>query len=149
MKNQRHKKILEVVAQQHIETQEDLAEELRRQGYEVTQATVSRDIKELRLIKVPAGDGRYRYGVPEDRSAVVSPDRMKRFFRDWVVYTDSSENIIIIKCLPGTANAVAALIDGVGWQEVIGTVAGDDTIMVVIKPKSAAPGIMRRLAALM
>lgn len=149
MKNQRHKEILEIVGEQHIETQEELAEELRRRAYEVTQATVSRDIKELRLIKVPAGDGTYRYGIPEDRSAVLDADRMKRFFRDSVVYTDSSENIVIIKCLPGTAQAVAALVDGVGWHEVIGTVAGDDTIIAVIKPKSAVTKTLSRISELL
>ena len=149
MKNQRHKKILEIVEVEHIETQEEIAEELRRQGFDVTQATVSRDIKELRLIKVPAGDGTYRYSAPGDRSAVLNADRMKRFFRDSVVYTDSSENLIVIKCLPGTAQAVAALIDSAAWPEVIGTVAGDDTIMAVIKPKSAVGKVMRQLSALM
>ncbi|MFZ5640634.1 MAG: arginine repressor [Bacillota bacterium] len=148
MKNQRHKEILDIVGQQRIETQEELAEELRRRGYEVTQATVSRDIKELRLIKVPAGDGAYRYGIPEDRSAVLNADRMKRFFRDSVVYADSSENIVVVKCLPGSAQAVAALIDGAGWTEVIGTVAGDDTILAVIKPKSAVPKTLRRIEEL-
>lgn len=149
MKNQRHKEVLDIVGQQHIETQEELAEELRRRGYDVTQATVSRDIKELRLIKVPAGDGTYRYSAPEDRSAVLNADRMRRFFRDSVVYSDSSENIVVIKCLPGSAQAVAALIDGAGWQEVIGTVAGDDTIIAVIKPKSAVPNTMRRIDELL
>ncbi len=149
MKNLRHKIILQIVEQQPIETQEELAEELCRQGYEVTQATVSRDIKELRLIKVPAGDGSYRYGIAKDRSDVLNADRMKRFFRDSVVYTDSSENIIVIKCLPGSAQAVAALVDGIGWNEVIGTVAGDDTILVIVKPKTAVAAVMRRLTELM
>lgn len=149
MKNRRHKEILDIVGEQHIETQEELAEELRRRAYEVTQATVSRDIKELRLIKVPAGDGTYRYGIPEDRSAVLNADRMKRFFRDSVVYTDSSENIVIIKCLPGSAQAVAALVDGAGWQEVIGTVAGDDTIIAIIKPKTAVAMTLSRISELL
>jgi transcriptional regulator of arginine metabolism len=145
----RHAKIKEIVEQQVIETQEELAESLRSHGIEVTQATVSRDIKELRLIKVPTGDGRYRYAYPMEQSLLFSQSRMERMFRDSVVAIDYSENIIVLKTLPGGGQAVAATIDHAKWPEVIGTVAGDDNILVVVKPAQAAPTVADRFRGLL
>ncbi|MDD3156912.1 MULTISPECIES: arginine repressor [Sporomusaceae] len=149
MKILRHAKIKEIVEQQVIETQEELAESLRSHGIEVTQATVSRDIKELRLIKVPTGDGRYRYAYPMEQSLLFSQSRMERMFRDSVVAIDYSENIIVLKTLPGGGQAVAATIDHAKWPEVIGTVAGDDNILVVVKPAQAAPTVADRFRGLL
>lgn len=149
MKILRHAKIKEIVEQQVIETQEELAESLRSHGIEVTQATVSRDIKELRLIKVPTGDGRYRYAYPMEQSLLFSQSRMERMFRDSVVAIDYSENIIVLKTLPGGGQAVAATIDHAKWPEVIGTVAGDDNILVVVKPVQAAPTVADRFRGLL
>ena len=149
MKISRHAKIKEIVEQQVIETQEELAESLRSHGIEVTQATVSRDIKELRLIKVPTGDGRYRYAYPMEQSLLFSQSRMERMFRDSVVAIDYSENIIVLKTLPGGGQAVAATIDHAKWPEVIGTVAGDDNILVVVKPAQAAPTVADRFRGLL
>nr|WP_320145753.1 arginine repressor [uncultured Anaeromusa sp.] len=149
MKILRHAKIKEIVEQQVIETQEELAESLRGHGIEVTQATVSRDIKELRLIKVPTGDGRYRYAYPMEQSLLFSQSRMERMFRDSVVAIDYSENIIVLKTLPGGGQAVAATIDHAKWPEVIGTVAGDDNILVVVKPAQAAPTVADRFRGLL
>ncbi len=142
MKQQRHRKIIEILRQKEIETQEELADQLRNQGYTVTQATVSRDIKELRLIKVAKGD-RYCYAVPGDKPAVAGA-KARRIFRDSVVSMDSSENIIVVRTNPGAAQPVALVIDNLGWQEIIGTVAGDDTILVVVKPKSAVRHVMSK-----
>ena len=149
MKILRHAKIKEIVERQVNETQEELAESLRSHGIEVTQATVSRDIKELRLIKVPTGDGRYRYAYPMEQSLLFSQSRMERMFRDSVVAIDYSENIIVLKTLPGGGQAVAATIDHAKWPEVIGTVAGDDNILVVVKPAQAAPTVADRFRGLL
>lgn len=148
MKAIRHARIRDIIENLVIETQEDLAEALRAQHIEVTQATVSRDIKELMLVKVPIDDGHYRYAFPLDKNLLHSKNRMARMFQDSVIGLASSENIIVIKTLPGTANAVASTLDYANWPEVIGTVAGDDNILVVVKPKQAVPEIMERLEEL-
>ena len=140
-----HARIKDIIENAVIETQEDLAEALRKQHIEVTQATVSRDIKELMLIKVPTGDGRYRYAYPMEKNLVFSKNRMSRMFQDSVVGINFSENILVIKTLPGAANAVASTLDYAKWPEIIGTVAGDDNILVVVKPKEAVPKIMKKL----
>ena len=145
MKAIRHARIKDIIENAVIETQEDLAEALRKQHIEVTQATVSRDIKELMLIKVPTGDGRYRYAYPMEKNLVFSKNRMSRMFQDSVVGINFSENILVIKTLPGAANAVASTLDYAKWPEIIGTVAGDDNIFVIVKPKDATEKIMHRL----
>lgn len=149
MKAVRHAKIKEIIENSVVETQEDLAEALRRQQIDVTQATVSRDIKELLLIKVPIGDGRYRYAYPGENNVMFSQARMARMFHDSVLSINFSENIIVVKTLPGTANAVASALDYAKWEEVIGTVAGDDNILVVVKPKESVPFIMEKMKNLL
>lgn len=148
MKAIRHARIKDIIENTVVETQEELAESLRKQNIEVTQATVSRDIKELMLIKIPTGDGRYRYAYPLEKNIVFSKNRMARMFQDSVIGLNYSENIIVIKTLPGTANAVASTLDYAKWPEIIGTVAGDDNILVVIKPIEAVPQILRKLELL-
>ncbi|MGL6015732.1 MAG: arginine repressor [Selenomonadaceae bacterium] len=149
MKAIRHAKIKTIIENTVVETQEDLAEALRLQHIEVTQATVSRDIKEMMLIKIPTGDGRYRYAYPMEKNLVFSKNRMARMFQDSVTGLNHSENIIVIKTLPGAANAVASTLDYAKWPEIIGTVAGDDNILVVIKPIEAVPQIIKKLESLM
>lgn len=148
MKSRRQRLILELVASQKIETQEELAELLRSKGIEVTQATVSRDIKELGLVKVPTENNRYRYGLPGERLSGVIDQRQQRLFRESVIKIASSENIIVIKTLPGSAQGVGAVIDNLDWPEVIGTVAGDDTILAVARSRSEVEQIMARLESL-
>ncbi len=145
MKSIRHTRIKDIIENKVIETQEELAEELRKKSIDVTQATVSRDIKELMLIKLPTGDGRYRYAFPLEKNVVFSQSRMVRMFQDSVTSIDYSENIIVIKTLPGAANAVASTLDYAKWSEIIGTVAGDDNILAVIKPIQAVEDIVQRL----
>lgn len=149
MKGLRHSKIKEIIERSVIETQEELAEALRKEGIEITQATVSRDIKELMLIKVPTGDGRYRYAFPIEQNILFSQARMERIFRDAVTSIDFSENLIVIKTLPGTANAVASTIDYAKWPEIIGTIAGDDNILIIAKPISAVPLLIQRFQTLL
>lgn len=145
MKSIRHTRIKDIIENKVIETQEELAEELRKKSIDVTQATVSRDIKELMLIKLPTGDGRYRYAFPLEKNVGFSQSRMVRMFQDSVTSIDYSENIIVIKTLPGAANAVASTLDYAKWPEIIGTVAGDDNILAVIKPIQAVEDIVQRL----
>lgn len=148
MKTWRQKKILEIVQKQTVETQEELARALRETGFNVTQATVSRDIKELGLVKVPGDKGFVRYATSDDIMARPSDERLKRLFRDSVTGVDYSENLIIIKTLPGEAQGVASAIDRSRWPEIIGTVGGDDTILVIVKPKKSTLGIVNRFTEL-
>lgn len=149
MKVRRQMKILELINSQPIETQEELAELLSKNGFEVTQATVSRDIKELRLVKVPSGQDRYRYALPPELPKGAIEPRLRRIFRESVISMDSSENLIVIKALPGSAQAVGSAIDNLDWEDIIGTVAGDDTILVVVKHKEKVPGVLKGFEELM
>jgi len=141
VKTRRHFAIREILAGERISTQEELCEALRNQGYDVTQATVSRDIKELGLIKIPYENG-YRYAYPENQVPRTSYERVKRVFQDSVIKMDFSENIIVIKTLPGTAHTVASVIDAMEKKEIVGTVAGDDTIFVLVKPKDEVESVL-------
>lgn len=145
MKARRHQRILDIIRVQPIKTQEELADELAREGISVTQATISRDIKELRLIKAPVGDGTYRYTIPADRSIEDINKRVRRIFHEVAISIEDSENIIVIKTLEGAAQAVAAVLDDLAWSEVVGSLAGDDTILLVIKPAQRAHEVMARL----
>ena len=133
MKARRHFAIREILAGELISTQEELCEALRKYGYDVTQATVSRDIKELRLTKIPDKHG-YHYALPDVTNPKSSLERMKRVFKDSVINVEYSENIIVIKTLPGTAQTVGFVIDAMDNDYILGNVAGDDTIFVLIKP---------------
>ncbi|MGI9861213.1 arginine repressor [Moorella naiadis] len=148
MKIQRQQLILKLIAAMPIATQDQLAKELRRRGLRVTQATVSRDIKELGLIKVPAGENLYRYAAPPGQRLINPYSRLQRLFADSVIKVDASENLILIRTLPGTAHAVASCLDSIDWPEVIGTVAGDDTILVIVKPKEAVATVLQRFREL-
>ncbi|SDN40379.1 transcriptional regulator AhrC/ArgR [Alkalicoccus daliensis] len=131
-KGQRHIKIRDLIGNNDIETQDDLVHRLRSAGFNVTQATVSRDIKELHLVKVPMIDGRYKYSLPSDQR--FNPlQKLKRALVDSFVSIDQTANMIVIKTLPGNANAVGALIDNLDWQEIMGTICGDDTILIICR----------------
>ncbi len=149
MKIKRQKKVVEIVTNQTISTQEGLAQELKKEGFSVTQATVSRDIKELGLFKLSTGDHSYRYALPLESTNLSPISRLRKVFRDSVVKIDYSENIIVIRTLVGNAHAVAACLDYLDNKEILGTVAGDDTIFVVIKPKIAAEKIYSILTGLL
>ena len=133
-KGQRHIKIREIIANNDIETQDDLVLILKNAGYNVTQATVSRDIKELHLIKVPLSDGRYKYSLPADQR--FNPlQKLKRNLMDAFVRIDAAGHLLVMKTLPGNAMAIAALIDNLDWDDILGTVSGDDTILVICRRK--------------
>jgi len=148
MKARRQMKIQELVAKEVIHTQEDLADRLREAGFDVTQATVSRDIKEMGLIKVPSSAEDYRYAIPGEAHPAKNQERLKRMLRETVISVNDSENLVLIRTIPGNAHALASVLDSSGWEEVIGTVAGDDTILLVIKPKEEAVAVRDRLTSL-
>jgi len=144
MKTKRHRKILEIIQNQNIATQEELAIALKEEGYNVTQATVSRDIKELALIKVNASGEQYRYAKAGDESAL--PDNKLRFMlKEFVVNYAASENLLVIHTAPGNANAVASAIDKAQWNDVIGTIAGDDTIVLIVSAKDKVNNVIEIL----
>lgn len=136
-KGQRHIKIREIIANEDIETQEELVDMLKGLGYNVTQATVSRDIKELHLVKVPTQDGRYKYSLPADQR--FNPQqKLKRTLLDSFVSIDRADNLLVMKTMPGNAHAVGALIDNLDWEGLMGTICGDDTILIICRSKQAA-----------
>lgn len=148
MKRYRYNKIKEIVKSRPIETQEELANALLEEGIEVTQATVSRDIKELMLIKVPTGDGHYRYALTPDNNVILSHSRITRLFQDSILNMDSALNQLVVHTLPGSAQAVSFAIDNAKWPEIIGTLAGDDTILIIARTVEDVPIIQKRIASL-
>lgn len=149
MKARRQMKVQEIITKEIIRTQEDLADKLRLAGFDVTQATVSRDIKEMGLIKVPSAGDDYRYAVSTEVHPSNLQDRLRRLMRETVVSINDTESLIVIRTIPGNAQALAAVLDKSSWEEVIGTVAGDDTILLVIKPKELVPIVFDRLTTLL
>ena len=149
MKGIRHGKIKEIIEHNKIETQEELASALRRDGIEVTQATVSRDIKELMLIKVPDAEGNYHYAFPKEHNLLLTPGRLERTFQDSIIGMRASENLVVVRSLPGTAQSVAYAIDYMKWSEVLGTVAGDDTIFVACRTVNDAVNLTEELKKLL
>ncbi len=145
IKNRRQKMIREIIENKDIETQFQLTDELRKYGFNVTQATISRDIKELGLIKVASGENFFRYSFPPGILAGNNFDRAKRMLRDNLLRIDSSNNIIVLHTLPGTAQGIAFCLDGLAWKELLGTVAGDDTILLIIKETEPVAEIVERL----
>lgn len=148
MKYNRHAKILEIIENYDIETQDELVAKLKEYGMDVTQATVSRDIKELRLVKVTSPDGKARYKAMSNDSSVIS-DRLLTILREGYVSSDYANNILVVKTLPGMAQAVASAIDSLGWPEIVGTIAGDDTIMVVTRAERIAEEMQERFTSLL
>lgn len=144
MKIKRQSKILELIRENDIETQEMLAEMLNKAGYNVTQATVSRDIRELKLTKATMQSGRQKYVISTREDALVT-ERLNRVFRDGIVSIDFAQNIVVIKTLTGMAMAVAAALDSMENSEIMGTIAGDDTIFCVVKNDGRAVKLMENL----
>lgn len=132
MKKSRHQKIKELVEQYQIETQEELADKLTDAGYAVTQATVSRDIRELKLSKIPLGDGHQIYTILEHNDQHLG-DKYIRVLKDGFVSMDMAQNILVIKTVSGMAMAVAAAVDAMKFKEIVGSIAGDDTIMMAVR----------------
>lgn len=143
MKSARHSLILEIIEEKDIETQEELAEELKRRGMKVTQATVSRDIKELRLLKVLADHGGYKYATVERAEKGMS-DRFIRILSESVISMESVNNLIVVKTLSASAHAACEAIDSMKWSEVLGTIAGDNTFLIITRSEEAVESMMAR-----
>ncbi len=146
MKLERHSKILELINKYDIETQEELADLLNKSGYNVTQATVSRDIRQLKLVK-QSKDGRQRYSVLQENNDDMN-DKFIRVLRDGYVSMAMAQNILVVKTVSGMAMAVAAAIDAFGWKEIVGCIAGDDTIMCAVRTVDETLIVMDRLKKL-
>ena len=146
MKVDRHAKIVELIGKYEIETQEELAEYLTKAGYQVTQATVSRDIRELKLSKVQAESGKQRYVVFQSQEGFS--DKYIRILRDGFLSMDMAQNILVIKTVSGMAMAVAAALDAIHFHEIVGCIAGDDTIMCAVRSVDDTILVMDKLRKL-
>ena len=144
MKVNRHVKIVELVNKYDIETQEELADRLREEGFQITQATVSRDIRDLKLTKVPTDDGHQKYVVLKATENALR-DKYIRILKDGFVSMDMAMNILVIKTVSGRAMAVGAAIDEMNWHEIVGCIAGDDTIMCAIRTMEDTAVVMEKI----
>ena len=147
MKTKRQTKMLELIKKHDIETQEELSDYLQKEGYQVTQATVSRDIRELKLTKVAMSNGRQKYAALTEANEDLS-EKYTRVFRDAFVSMDMAQNILVIKTVSGMAMAVAAAIDAMHLHEIFGCIAGDDTIMCAVRSVDDTIAVMGRLRKL-
>lgn len=148
MKYNRHARILDIIEKHDIVTQDELAEKLREHGMDVTQATISRDIKELRLVKVMDSNGKTKYKAINNDPGVLS-EKLLTVLKGGYVSSDYANNILVVKTLPGMAPAIASVIDSLGWMAVVGTIAGDDTIMVVTRAERIAEELQEKILQLL
>ena len=146
-KQTRHAKIKEIIEKQSIETQEELVNCLQQEGFNVTQATVSRDIRQMRLSKLSSPSGKLCYALPQKTESHLE-ERYIRVLQDAFVSMDMAQNILVMKTVPGMAMAVAAAIDAIGFTEVVGCIAGDDTIMAAVRTVEDTKRLMERLHSL-
>ena len=144
MKKTRHRKIVEIIEKRDVETQEELAGYLKEAGFAVTQATVSRDIRELKLSKVPTGGGKQKYVILKQDDSHMG-DKYIRVLRDGFISMDMAQNILVIKTVAGMASAVCAALDAMKWNEVVGCIAGDDTIMCAIRTVEDTVTVMDKI----
>lgn len=147
MKKIRHRKIIDIIEKYDVETQEELANYLKESGFVVTQATVSRDIRELKLSKVPSGNGKQKYVVIKQEESVMG-DKFNRVLKEGFVSMDMAQNILVIKSVSGMAMAVAAAIDAMKFHEIVGTIAGDDTIMMAVRTVDETQILMEKIHGL-
>lgn len=148
MKSARHEKIIELIQQYDIDTQEELAARLNEAGFKVTQATVSRDIRALKMTKVAGGDGKSHYAILEDSPGLLG-DKYTRVLHDAVTSIDVGQNMIVIKTISGMAMGVAAALDAMKWPEILGSIAGDDTVLCVAKTSEQAQCTKEKLRSIL
>ncbi len=148
MKKRRQAKIIELISQNPIETQEELQDMLMKYGFEVTQATISRDIKELRLVKDLSSEGRYVYSTGKKSMDVIN-HRAGGIFNDTIITIDYAMNTVVIKCFTGMANAVCAAIDSMNLDEILGSIAGDDTIFILCRNEETASMFTNKLRTML
>ena len=144
MKTRRQSKIIELIRKYEIETQEELSAYLVKEGFQTTQATVSRDIRELKLTKISMSNGKQKYAVRNDSGEDLT-DKYNRIFRDGFVSMDMAQNILVIKTVSGMASAVCAAMDAMDMKEIVGSIAGDDTIMCAVRTVEDTVSIMKKL----
>ena len=145
MKTTRHSKILDIISKKEIETQEELVKELVDAGFKVTQATVSRDLQELRVMKVLLPDGTYKY-APSKEKDISLGDKLENILQHCLVGADYAQNIVVLKTMSGAAQAVGYALDSFVWEEMLGTICGDDTIMVVVRNEKGAKQFCNKLS---
>ena len=145
MKSNRQNVILSIIAKQNIETQNQLLDALAQHGIQTTQATLSRDIKELHLIKTMSSSGKYCYAAPAAESSPRYDDRLRKIFRESVTSYAAAQNIVVIKTLPGLANGAAGTLDSMNVTDLVGTLAGDDTALLVMKTNAAAESLCEEI----
>lgn len=148
MKRERHEVVVDLINKYDIETQEELAAYLKQEGFDVTQATVSRDIRELNLSKISAGNGRQKYIILSNDSTELG-DKYIRVLRDGFISMNMAQNILVIKTVQGMAMAVAAAVDAMKLPEIVGCIAGDDTIMAAIKTVEDTRAVMEKLESIL
>lgn len=148
MKLQRQKKILEIIAGKSIETQEQLLRELQVYGLSGTQATISRDIKELRIVKELTKDGTYRYAASRTETVGTFSARLNTIFRECVTTCDSAQNLVVIKTMPGLADAACSAVDTMELASTVGTLAGDDTALIIMRDSASAAALASEIEKL-
>ncbi|MBE6636398.1 MAG: arginine repressor [Ruminococcaceae bacterium] len=144
MKSKRHNKIIEIITRYDIDTQDELIAKLRESGFDVTQATVSRDIRDLKLVKISTEDHRYKYALSPHDDIHISV-KYRNIMRETIIHVDYANNFVVLRTYSGMAQAAAAAVDGMGWNEIVGTIAGDDTIFVLMRDNAAAIEFSERL----
>ena len=149
MKSQRQAKILEIISNKNVETQEQLLAELQEAGFRGTQATISRDIKELRIVKELTNLGTYRYATSSNELSGTFSTRLNTIFKECVVSFDYAQNLVVIRTLPGLANAAASAVDAMNMSSVLGSLAGDDTVMIVMRDINAAASFCGEIRSLL
>lgn len=148
MKSARHEKIIELIQEYDIDTQEELAVRLNEAGFKVTQATVSRDIRALKLMKVAGKDGKSRYAILTEPSVELG-DKYTRILQDTLTSLDVGQNMLVIRTVPGMAMGVAAALDALKWKEILGSIAGDDTVMCVARDAEQAEIVAEKLKGIL
>jgi transcriptional regulator of arginine metabolism len=143
-KKERHQLLRQLVQQEVIQKQEDFVDILQKRGIDITQATISRDIKELQLIKVPAQEGGYQYNLPPEMNYNISK-KLARLMKDAFVSIDTQKEFVLIKTLPGNAFALGTLIETAKYQEVFGCISGDDTVLIICRDEDSAERFQRRI----
>ena len=149
MKIKRQSKILEIIQSNRIETQEELSERLKSTGFQTTQATISRDIKDLNIIKINSSDGKSYYSVPSLGMEAETNQRLEKIFKEGLITIDSAENIVVIKTLPALASAACSAIDSMKNSNILGSLAGDDTGILIMKSKETAEEFVLKIRNIM
>lgn len=145
MKNERQERILQIIREHDVETQEELLQHLKEAGIVSTQATISRDIKQLHLVKQPNARGGYKYAVSAAKTHLNVTEKLRTIFCESVTHMDRAQNIVVIKTMPGLANAACAAVDAMDIREMVGSLAGDDTAFLVMRSDTAAAEFVEEL----